>query len=67
MIRVFDPGIIGEGLGAYVVYSVEVVMEPLYSAEVSRRYSDFVWLRDQLRQALPGHVLPPLPEQNRFW
>ena len=34
------------------------------NAEVARRYSDFVWLRDALLQRFPGSILPPLPEKT---
>lgn len=30
---------------------------------VIRRYSDFTWLRDTLKQQLPGVIVPPLPEK----
>jgi hypothetical protein len=35
----------------------------LFSAEVTRRYSDFVWLHEQLTKAYPGCVIPPLPDK----
>lgn len=30
---------------------------------VIRRYSDFVWLSDQLAKDVPGSIVPPLPEK----
>jgi hypothetical protein len=35
--------------------------EPKKSS-VDRRYKDFLWLREQLRQSIRGIVIPPLPE-----
>ncbi|KAJ9470552.1 Sorting nexin 2A [Diplonema papillatum] len=30
----------------------------------SRRFSDFIWLRDELCNEYPGAIIPPLPEKN---
>jgi len=35
-----------------------------------RRYYDFVWLNDRLRESFKGYIIPPLPDKtiipNRF-
>ena len=33
-----------------------------------RRFSDFVWLRDQLQRDCPGYIIPPVPDKvlNKF-
>ena len=32
---------------------------------VRRRYRDFLWLRDQLKSAFPGAIVPPLPGTDK--
>lgn len=49
----------GDGMKAYVSYKVQSV-----DMFVVRRYSDFVWLRDQLEKEFVGYLIPPLPEKK---
>ena len=52
---------------AYWIYTVHTKAEASgWEAETkqSRRYSDFLWLRDQLCADHPGAIVPPLPEKN---
>jgi sorting nexin-1/2 len=37
---------------------------PFQSSAVVRRYSDFVWLVDQLMKEYAGAVVPPIPEKQ---
>ncbi|KAF2075336.1 hypothetical protein CYY_003365 [Polysphondylium violaceum] len=68
-ISVTDPVIIGEGIGAYVVYKVnsktQLRDQPDYVKDktVTRRYSDFLWLRNSLKDTKRGIIIPPLPEK----
>jgi len=72
-IEVNTPEKVGEGLvSAHVEYklSVKTNLEE-FSKEftIVRRYSDFVWLREQLAENHKGYLVPPLPEKailNRF-
>lgn len=57
--KAFDPS---NPLTPFIVYAVCTSAFP--SAIVSRRYSDFVWLSDQLVESLPGNIVPPLPEKQ---
>ncbi|ESN91766.1 hypothetical protein HELRODRAFT_189801 [Helobdella robusta] len=34
--------------------------------QVRRRYNDFLWLRQQLEEHHPMHIVPPLPEKHSF-
>ena len=51
----------GEGMNAYVSYKVR--SEDMF---VVRRYSDFVWLREQLEKEFVGYLIPPLPEKRQM-
>lgn len=33
--------------------------------EVSRRFSDFEWLREQLKKLFPGNYIPPLSKKTK--
>ena len=37
---------------------------PFQSSAVIRRYSDFVWLVEQLMKEFPGAIVPPIPEKQ---
>jgi len=64
----------GDGMGSYVSYRVNVktnlVQYHLSDFVADRRYNDFVWLNDKLRERFKGYIIPPLPDktiiQNRF-
>jgi len=68
-ISVTEPVIIGEGITAYVVYKVNSKTQlrdnPDYVKDktVTRRYSDFLWLRNSLKDTKRGIIIPPLPEK----
>ena len=52
---------------AYWIYTVHVKTDAeawVPESKQGRRYSDFLWLRDQLCADYPGAVVPPLPEKN---
>ena len=57
--KAFDPS---NPLTPFIIYAVCTAAYP--SATVSRRYSDFVWLSDQLVESQPGNIVPPLPEKQ---
>jgi len=66
---VTKPERIGEGMNAYVQYTIKSKNETGGDLERVRRYSDFDWLHDILRQEFPSTMIPPLPEKafiNRF-
>jgi hypothetical protein len=49
----------------YHVYTKTTL--PTFSQKESvcvRRYSDFVWLRDQMVELYPGVIVPPIPEKS---
>jgi len=61
-IEVCDPEVLGTNVVTkYVAYTVKT--EP-YMYSVSRRYSDFLWLRDQLVMGYPGMTIPGLPPKK---
>lgn len=61
-ISVVDPEVHGTNMVTkYVAYTVKT--EP-YMYSVCRRYSDFLWLRDQLVQGYPGLLIPALPPKK---
>eukprot|EP00940_MAST-03C_sp_MAST-3C-sp2_P002215 g2215.t1 len=60
-IRVTDPVRQGDGMQSYVSY--KVVHKGL---QVVRRYSDFVWLHEQLSKEFVGYLIPPLPEKRQM-
>ncbi|KAJ8602356.1 hypothetical protein CTAYLR_004244 [Chrysophaeum taylorii] len=66
-ITVSDPKKENEGINAYISYKVNTQTNlPEYSYgqfSVIRRYSDFVWLSEQLNKDVPGSIVPPLPEK----
>jgi len=64
-ISVTDPEKHGDGVKAYVSFAVITQTDlPSFSEgriEVRRRYSDFVWLRNQLAVNNPEIIVPPIP------
>ena len=44
-----------------LAFTVELVAEPIFAAEVVRRVSDFKWLADTLGNEHCGACIPPLP------
>eukprot|EP01133_Synstelium_polycarpum_P007363 gene7363-8576_t len=74
-ITVKEPEKLGDGMNSYVVYKVFTVSSmtdnPEFKKEktVARRYSDFLWLRNVLKDTKKGVIIPPLPEKavlNKF-
>jgi sorting nexin-1/2 len=67
-ITVTDPEKFGEGMNAFITYKVKTTTTlPQFqrpSFIVARRYNDFVWLHDQLREHNKGYLIPPLPEKG---
>lgn len=67
---VSDPRTVGEGVRAYVQYTLHVELsQPCHglsslSYSSPRRFSDFHWLRERLREAFPWLVVPALPEKS---
>lgn len=64
----------GEGMGAYIAYKLHVKtsLAQYHKQEftVERRYNDFYWLHDNLKEHFKGYIVPPMPDktiiQNRF-
>jgi hypothetical protein len=55
----------GEGLKAHHRWQVSSTdLDTSRHCRVSRRYSDFVHLKQQLVEAAPGAIVPPLPGKN---
>lgn len=66
-VAVTNPTKVGDGMSAYAVYTVTTSTTlPGFkapTATVTRRFSDFTWLRGKLQQSFPGVILYPLPEK----
>ena len=45
----------------YVLYDIST---PKFNWLVNRRYSDFIWLKDCLKNLFPGDILPQLPKKK---
>ncbi|EGG16283.1 Phox domain-containing protein [Cavenderia fasciculata] len=74
-ISVKDPEKMGDSMNSYVKYKVVSVHHmtdrPDFKKEDEkyRRYSDFLWLRNVLKDTRRGVIIPPLPEKaiiNKF-
>eukprot|EP01117_Protostelium_nocturnum_P011715 TRINITY_DN4266_c0_g1_i1.p1 TRINITY_DN4266_c0_g1~~TRINITY_DN4266_c0_g1_i1.p1 ORF type:complete len:441 (-),score=188.19 TRINITY_DN4266_c0_g1_i1:62-1384(-) len=73
-VRLSTPEKVEKGIvGSHVEYTIHVqtTLNHYKNSEftTTRRFSDFVWLRDQLLENNPGYLIPPLPEKaifNRF-
>ena len=63
VIAVSDPRKHGDGINAYISYTVKVKTADA-EEEVERRYNDFVWLHQHLSAEFSGLVIPPLPEKQ---
>lgn len=62
---VTDPQKIGDGINAYISYKVGSVVGEVAHVVV-RRYSEFVWLRGELRAHYPHVLIPALPEKQQL-
>jgi hypothetical protein len=61
-ISVTDPEVLGTNvMNRFVAYTVKT--DP-YMYSVHRRYTDFLWLREQLVASYPGLLLPALPPKK---
>lgn len=60
----------GWGIGAYTAYSVRTeTTRDSYGAEstvVLRRYSDFLWLKEQLAYEFESRLIPPMPPKSEI-
>eukprot|EP01025_Chloroclados_australasicus_P045032 TRINITY_DN490_c0_g2_i1.p2 TRINITY_DN490_c0_g2~~TRINITY_DN490_c0_g2_i1.p2 ORF type:complete len:408 (+),score=54.36 TRINITY_DN490_c0_g2_i1:243-1466(+) len=67
-VEVLDPVKQGEGVNAYVSYKVRTKSSLSHfksnEAEVIRRFSDFDFMDQQLKQQYKGVIVPPLPEKD---
>jgi hypothetical protein len=50
----------------HVLYTISVPVSSKSSSalSVTRRYRDFVWLKNSLIRTVPGAILPPLPSDT---
>ncbi|KAI8821320.1 uncharacterized protein EV422DRAFT_527727 [Fimicolochytrium jonesii] len=66
--HVTDPLKVSQAMGAYVLYRVNThTTHPRFrnpSMAVNRRFSDFLWLFNQLVAQHPGVIIPPVPEKQ---
>lgn len=64
-LQVVNPQKQSEKTSSYVAYTLKVrkVKDGVESSSF-RRYSDFLWLHDQLAQKHPSCVVPPMPEKS---
>ena len=71
-IRVVEPKKSGDGIGAYVLYKVITKTNlPFFRREsftVSRRFSDFLGLREKLadKYLFSGRIVPPAPSKDAY-
>ena len=47
-------------------YQTYIITVPKLNLKVSRRYSDFEWLRQILVNIFSSSVIPPIPKKNKF-
>jgi len=69
-IYVKNPEIQGDGVSAYVTYTIEATTTldfyQVKELQVKRRFSDFLWLQNQLLNHHKGVIVPPLPDKAIF-
>jgi len=63
---VSKPEKVGEGMNAYVTYVVFTKNTDNTNASIARRYSDFSWLHEMLKNDFRNTLIPPLPEKAIF-
>ena len=63
LVKISNPRQINNSLFStnYVLYDIST---PQFNWLVNRRYSDFIWLKDCLKNLFPGDVLPILPKKK---
>ena len=60
--KVSDPHEVSGSMGRkHTVYNVGSHRAPAMAFQVERRYSDFIWLQDQLKANFAFVIIPPLP------
>jgi len=66
-VSVTDPEKKGEGMYQFISYKINTTKESspgkLSQSSVVRRFSDFVWLHNQLINKYKGLLIPPIPEK----
>ncbi|ODV88226.1 hypothetical protein CANARDRAFT_186366, partial [[Candida] arabinofermentans NRRL YB-2248] len=69
-ITVGDPVKVSELASSHIVYSITTKTKSKLlrneESTVTRRYSDFLWLYNQLLNNHPGHIIPPPPEKQVY-
>eukprot|EP00602_Paraphysomonas_sp_CaronLab_P003556 CAMPEP_0185028212 /NCGR_PEP_ID=MMETSP1103-20130426/13844_1 /TAXON_ID=36769 /ORGANISM="Paraphysomonas bandaiensis, Strain Caron Lab Isolate" /LENGTH=449 /DNA_ID=CAMNT_0027562561 /DNA_START=1 /DNA_END=1350 /DNA_ORIENTATION=+ len=67
-VTITDPLKQSDSFGSYMIYKVNTTTNhskfQFSEFSVLRRFSDFVWLHDQLNFSYPGAIVPPLPEKQ---
>ena len=63
LVKISNPRQINNSLFStnYILYDVST---PQFNWIVNRRYSDFIWLKDCLKNLFPGDILPILPKKK---
>ncbi len=59
--RKYQGGVLGIGETSFLEFPIEV---PELKYKVSRRYSDFQWLRTILLKFYPTEIIPPIPNKK---
>ncbi|KAI7906554.1 Vps5 C terminal like-domain-containing protein [Cokeromyces recurvatus] len=69
-VTIEDPQKVGDAIKAYIIYKVRTkTNSPAFRSSefvVARRFSDFLWLYNQLTLGNPGVIVPPVPEKHAF-
>eukprot|EP01023_Acetabularia_acetabulum_P056888 TRINITY_DN6604_c0_g2_i9.p1 TRINITY_DN6604_c0_g2~~TRINITY_DN6604_c0_g2_i9.p1 ORF type:complete len:107 (-),score=16.48 TRINITY_DN6604_c0_g2_i9:44-364(-) len=67
-VEVTDPVKQGDGVNAYVSYKIKTKSSLSHfksgDCEVIRRFSDFDFMDQQIKQQYKGVIVPPLPEKD---
>ena len=63
LVKISNPRQINNSLFStnYVLYDIST---PQFNWLVNRRYSDFIWLKDCLKNLFPGDIIPILPKKK---
>ena len=71
-VSISEPVKVGEGLSAHTAYKLTVALAErapgldALSYTTLRRFSDFAWLRAQLREIFPYLIVPALPDKQQL-
>lgn len=67
-VQVGEPSLVEDRVGKHAVYVVRVSctqgQDGIGSFEASRRYNDFLNLRNKLVESWPGVIVPPIPRKQ---